>query len=323
MILLACLPCGEFAAQTGSTRGEAGTGGSGVIKGRIYPGDVGRVRLRLLYTSRGDEITIYADKNGAFTFDGLGPGSYQLTVDAGDQFEVETQRIEMSPSQVNETVMLPIYLVRRAQRTERAGIVSANELTVPPKARKKYEEAQRAATRGDRRHAIALLKEAVRLAPDYQLALAELGSQHLALEEFDEAISALQSACAADAANANALLQLGVAYLGKRQFQEARAALSKAAALDADSVMAHLYTGVAEIGLKDLEAASRSLQHALKLDARAAVLAHYYLGGIYMAWRQNDRAAIELETYLREAEKPRDAERLRKTIAELRTGGTR
>lgn len=41
------------------------------------------------------------------------------------------------------------------------------------------------------------------------------------------------------------------------------------------------------------------MQRAVKLGDEEVSLAHYYLGGIYWGWREYQRAADELETYLR------------------------
>jgi Tfp pilus assembly protein PilF len=325
LTLLVCLQ-GTVAAQSGSTRGEAGTGGGSVIRGRIYlpsGGTVGRRKVTLFFERRGDEISVMCDPSGQFTFDGLQNGSYVITIDGGDEYETAREVVEITEYRRGSVIArLPIYMTpKKSDKASTGGkVVAAAALdpTVPAEARQHYTAATEAAQRGDARKAAELFEKAVAVYPKFLAAHEERGVQYLKLGELDKAIEAFRAAIALNENAASAHLRLGEALLERRTFDGAREHLEKAASLENASARTHLSLGIAYIGLRNLEASEKELRRALELDRGSAVLAHYYLGGIYMAWRQNDRAADELEIYLRDAPKPKDPDRVRKTIADLR-----
>jgi Tfp pilus assembly protein PilF len=311
--------------QSGSTRGEAGTGGNSVIRGRIYlpsGGTVGRRKVTLFYERRGDEISVMCDPSGQFTFDGLSTGSYLITVEGGNDYETARETVEITEYRRGAVISrLPIYMTpKKSSKTATSGVVSASALDtgIPADARAHYDAAVEAAGRGDARKAVERLEQAIGVYPKFFAAHEALGVQRMKLGEIDKAIASFRAAVALAPDAPNAHLHLGEALLEKRSFEDARTALEKAASLDESSAKTRLYLGIALIGLRDLQASERELRRALELDPGAVVMAHYYLGGIYMAWRQNDRAVAELETYLREAANPKDPDRIKRTIAELR-----
>jgi tetratricopeptide (TPR) repeat protein len=310
------------AAQSGSTRGEAGTGGRGVIRGRIFePGGAAgrRIRVRLFFVKAGTDISVDTDTSGAFAFDRLIGGTYLLRIGASDRFEAVEERVVLEGAQnASEQVYVPIYLRAKAPAGRAAaGVVDAS---VPPAARAEWEAAAEALRRRDDRRAEAHLRRALEIHPAYGAARHELGMLLLRLRSLDEAVAVLREGVALAPEAFDPRLDLGVVLLEKRAFDDARSALDAAVRLDARSARARLYRGITHIGLKDLKAAEGDLRAAVDLGEPDVPLAHYYLGGIYMAWREPERAATELETYLRQAKEPRDAERLKKTIADLRGG---
>jgi regulator of sirC expression with transglutaminase-like and TPR domain len=54
------------------------------------------------------------------------------------------------------------------------------------------------------------------------------------------------------------------------------------------------------------------------IGSRSFPLLHRYLGGIYVIKNMNREAVAELETYITQDPKARDADRIRQTIADLK-----
>jgi regulator of sirC expression with transglutaminase-like and TPR domain len=79
-----------------------------------------------------------------------------------------------------------------------------------------------------------------------------------------------------------------------------------------------MYLGIAAVGLKEISEAETAFLNAVKLGGDSIAQAHKYLGGIYWARKENKKAVAELELYLKMRPNAPDAERLRKTIEELR-----
>ena len=95
LILLSCFPSTSGYSQGG--RETTGNGGPNKVQGRIYfPSgrrtDNSTVKVNLESTSS-ERLSVVADLNGSFTFNGLAPGNYHLTVDAGIEYEPSSELI--------------------------------------------------------------------------------------------------------------------------------------------------------------------------------------------------------------------------------------
>src|SRR5262249_31418675 len=100
------------AQSLGANRGDvAGSGGGRSIQGRIVfaSGTLPATSVRItLETSDSGTRTTFADQDGAFIFNNLAAGPYQVTVDAGKEYEVAREHIMIEgPAPVYQ---LPIYL---------------------------------------------------------------------------------------------------------------------------------------------------------------------------------------------------------------------
>jgi tetratricopeptide (TPR) repeat protein len=318
-----CLVC----AQSGGKYDATGTGGLHTIQGYVYlpaghqEGMMIKVKIE---STNSSGLSVVADPNGAFTFRNLEPGPYYLTVDAGEDFEIfkETINIDREISKSPRTVTVPVYLRRKpASPTSptSTGTVDAALASVPKPALERYNKARELAQAGNSQGAIEQLKGAISLYAEFSLAFNELGVQYLKLGQLNQALEALRSAVKLAPEAFSPRLNLGIALLNKREFSEAEAELRRALKKNEASPTAHLYLGITLISLRNHEEAEKELQRAVTLGGNEMSLAHYYLGGIYWGRREYKRAADELETYLQLAPQAPDAERVRKTIKELRS----
>jgi len=149
---LALIPISAF-AQMGASDvdpSDPGNGGRNSIQGNIfYPSGRRvdrRVRVTLSAVSR-SEVTGMTDDNGSFTFRRLSGGSYTIVIDAGKDFEVVTEPVEInqSPSRrgsAGQTVTVQIQLRYRSATASPRGVIDATLADVPKQAVEFYEKGE-------------------------------------------------------------------------------------------------------------------------------------------------------------------------------------
>ena len=325
LLLLVLIASISTRAQVGSTRDlTGGTGGANTIQGRIYGPSGrafdGRVRVQLETSERGT-LTTMSDDDGSFRFGGLLAGPYTIVVDAGKEYQVlrETVNIERY-GQTARSVMVPLYLRLKGSSPGSGEVVNAALAGVPKEAVDRYTKAIEAAKKGDGKKAIELLNEAVTLHPQFALALTELGVQYIRAGQVDKAIESARAALKITPDDYGARLTYGIALQEKKQSVEAEKELREALKKNDASPIGHMYLGMSLISQNRLDEAEKELQRAIGLKGGENLAqAHKLLGGLYWKKGQLKQAADELELYLKLSPKAPDAERIRGTVQELRS----
>lgn len=302
------------AQAIGAHRGNiGGTGGSHTIQGRIInpAGKLSETRIRITieHTDAGTRSTVAGD-DGTFLFSNLEGGTYRVTIDAGNEFEVVRESVYIEESKVSYN--LPIYLrLKPEANPAMAG--------VPRPALDLFSKALEAGQKNDNEKAISLLSEAIKLHPDFALAHSELGMIYMRTNQLDKAVEEHKAALKSLPDDPGVQLNYGIALTQKKDFAEAEKQLRRGLKKLDKSAQGHMYLGVALIALKKNDEAEGELRQAVKLGGDLMGAAHKYLGGLY--WGKGDlkRAADELEMYVKLMPKAPDAERIRGTIKELRS----
>lgn len=275
-------------------------------------------------------LYVLADNDGAFRFQNIGPGSYTLVVEAGEEYETVRESVFIEGNSLGRglrissparNIQVPIYLQpkRSSRGAARSGVLNAALATMPKPATELYTKALESAHAGDSKKAVEQLEGAISLYPDFAVALNELGVQYLKLGNPGKAAQALRSALRIDPDALIPRLNYGIALLQKREFAAAETQLREVLKKSRDTATAHLYLGITLIHLRNYDESENELLQALAIGGNELAPAHYYLGGLF--WRKKDypRATQELETYLKLAPKAPDAERTRSAIRELRS----
>lgn len=323
ILFLLLIPSVSVRAQSGGRFDGTGTGGKHTIQGHVYlptqPQEGIAIKVRLDSTNS-TGLSVIADADGAFTFRNLEPGPYYLTVEAGKDFDVfkDTINIDREISQNPRTLTIPIYLRLKPNSPLNTGTVDALLASAPKPAVERYNKARELAKAGDSKAAIEELKGAISLYAEFALAYNEIGVQYLKLGQLEQAIEALRSAVKFAPEAFSPRLNYGIALLNKKEFSQAESELRRALKKNDSSPTAHLYLGMSLISLRKHDESEKELQRAITLGGDQMSLAHYYLGGIYWGRREYKRAADELETYLKLNPQAPDTERVKNTIKELR-----
>lgn len=278
-----------------------------------------RVKVRITGAT-GGSLTGMTDDSGSFTFRRLAGGTYFLTVDAGTEYELANETVDIIDASrgAGQTITLHIQLQPRMERAaQKAGTVNAAFAGVPKPALELYKKGVEAAVAGDSKKAVEHLTGALELHPEFTLALNELGLQYMRLNQPEKAEEALLSALRLAPESFAPRLNYGVLLVHVKKFAEAEAELRRAIERNGGSAAAHLYMGRALIGLRKYGESARELQRAISIGG-GVNLAHRYLAVAYIELGENERAVEELEEYLRLEPKAKDADAVRRVVTQMR-----
>lgn len=299
--------------------GNPGLGGQAVIQGRIfYPsGNPIDRRVRVKVRSvRGGPSSVTSDDNGAFTLVRLTAGTYDLTVDAGPDFEQANESVLVSTNGQTAYVQIRLKL-KDPVAGNPPGVVNAALAGIPQPALDLYQQALASSQSGDHKKAIDQLRKALGLAPEFILALNELGMQYLKVNDLEKATDSLQKAVKQMPDAFVPRLNYGLVLLLQKKFADAERELRVASTKSASSAPAHEYLGRALIGLQRLDEAERELKRSVELGGDQAANSHRYLGALYMQRGEDARAIAELQEYLRLQPKVKDADQIKQILKDL------
>jgi tetratricopeptide (TPR) repeat protein len=329
LALLIVLSATTASAQIGgidTDPGDKGSGGRNTIQGTIFlPGGQRpnrRVKVKLRGLSSGEQFLL-SDDSGAFTFRHQLGGTYTLVVDAGNEYEIYTDTVDIveAPRRGDQgtTVQVYVTLQPRGNSSTSPGTVDARATAVPDAAKDLYKQATESAKSGDRKKAIEELNKALEIYPNFPSALNQLGVQYMELKQWDKAIEALRKAIKISPEAFYPHLNYGIVLVQVRSYKDAASELQFAVQKDGTSAVARFYLGRALINVGQYDAAENALRHTITLGGDEGIEAHRYLGAVYIEKRDGVRAAEELDTYLRLAPKAKDADRIRAIIKDLRS----
>lgn len=331
LIAFACLCLiGTASAQRAmesSTAADLGTGGRFLIQGTVIFPSGQRVdrplKIRLATPTRGELITM-TDTNGRFLFPRLNPGSYTIIIDADENYEAVNEQTNIiqvmrTVGSTEEVIPVQIRLKRKASDAIRPEVVHADLANVPKPAIDLYNTALKLAQDGKNKAAIDKLNEAVKAHPSFMLAFNELGVQYQKVGDLDKANDALESALKISPNSFAPLVNHGIVLVRLKKYAEAEAGLRAALRENDKSAVAHFYLGRALAYLGQFDEAEKELTTAITMGGEQMKEAHRYLGAIYHARGDTERAIAQLETYLRIAPKADDAVAVRDLIKQLKS----
>ena len=295
----------------------------GSIRGRVVmpEGNYVATNVRItLSTLRGPVAIIYTDSQGQFAFEELPAGNYQLEVEPtdGQQFETSSEAVQVyrgMPSVVSHT--LKTKQGAKAAKHGKTVTVAELDSNIPSSARKEFEKANKASQKGMTDEAIAHLRKAIAIYPDFVMARNDLGVQLLGQGKLEDAAQELRTAINLDPDSFNPALNLGIVLVQQQQFEEAATVLRKALSLQSGSPAALLYLGIASMALGRLDEAETSLKKAYEQGGAHYALANFHLGQLYMNRGQRELALKSFQLYLAEVPDAANSAQVRKLMAIL------
>lgn len=308
------------------TAADMGTGGRFIIQGTVIFPSGQRVdrplKIRLATPTRGELITM-TDTNGRFTFHRLTAGNYSILIDGDENYEAVNEGMNIiqagrSMGSTEEIIPVQIRLKRKPGDAIRPEVVHADLADVPKPAVDLYYSALKLAQDGKNKAAVDKLNEAIKLHPTFMVAFNELGVQYQKLNELEKAGEALESALKISPSAFAPLVNHGIVLVRLKKFADAEVDLRAALKENDKSPIAHFYLGRALAYLGKFDDAITELNAAITLGGDQMKEAHRYLGAIYHARGETEKAIAQLETYLRIAPKSDDADAVRQLIKQLK-----
>jgi Flp pilus assembly protein TadD len=226
-------------------------------------------------------------------FSSLGPGGYYVEVQAPG---FQTTREEA-------TVVIPVtaevHVYMRPETSAAVSTIAAGPPILAPKAGKEVEKGLEALRTNNLKEAQKRLDRAAELAPGHPDVFYLVGVLYVRLDDLAKARSALEKATQLDPNHARALAALGTVLSNQGEYGAAIPILEKAVALNDHAWETQWTLASAEYRQRRFEQARAHAQQALSTAQGKAPEIQLLLAQALAALGQRERAAQELESFLR------------------------
>lgn len=271
------------------------------------------------------------DGSGRYQFSGLSNGRYTVRVlafqydleDQSQQVEINTQNVRGGEGSGYFTQDFYLLPKKGGLAETELGVVFAQE--IPQNARKIYEKAVKDLSDKHINEGINGLSEAIKLFPDYYLALYRLGKELYVMKRYQEAIPYFYKAGEINPKGANSFYYMGYSlhYMGKEFNKAAITSLNQAYTLAPASMKVLYALGKVERAEGKFESAEKHLLKAKELSKVAVPEIHKELAQLYADnLKKYNEAADELELYLKASKLDKTAAaQMKKVISNLREKG--
>ena len=286
------------------------------------------VRVRLTFNGRPIHET-FTDLSGRFTFPGLKSGTYQLTAEGdGMTFETTAVTADIAFGGSGQSFTQDIQL-RPISHKPNTGpsVVNAFNQNVPAAAKQALDAGLKLAEEGKAPAAIENMQKAIQIFPQYFEAHLQLGNTFLKLDQLPESIAELDKAREINPNDERAYQSFGLLLMKQRNYAVAVAVFAEAARLNPENPLNAVMRATAlihqaatseddrsnllsraEIALSQ---ASNLSENKLKPDTMTMAL-FYELKG------DPERAAAELESYIKKNPQLKNSPALQNEIKRLR-----
>ena len=256
--------------------------------------------------------TVKTDGSGLFVFRKLSDGTFHVRIQtSGTNYVSQTKRVELARPHgfgaAFEELDFVLVTNDKGGRSQRPGVVFVQE--VPEAARKQFEKAYDLLNKSNKRvEALAALKSAIDLFPQYFDALELLGTEQVKDREYEAAIPALTKALQINSRAFASSFALGVAQYNLKQLEFAIESFRRAVSLNERSINANLWLGIALRQTTRPQEAEPYLKRADALADSKLPDAHWQLALLFNQLKRYKEAADELETFLKVQPDSKDAE---------------
>jgi tetratricopeptide (TPR) repeat protein len=267
------------------------------------------------------------DSSGRYNFDGLNNGRYSVRVFAFRyDLEDQTQEVEINTQSIRGGAGVGFFPVDFYLLPKKGGL-AANEAevvfaqNVTPEAKKFYDKAMGEFSKNKPDDALMSLNEAIKIFPDYFLALQRIGKELFIKQRYEESAQFYFKAIQINAKSASCYYGLGSSLykMGKDFYPAAMKSLTQAASLAPSSAQILWALGKVERSTGNFAEAEKHLLQVKKLLNGTPEI-HKDLAQLYSEdLKKYKEAADELELYLKAGKFPKEEEdKMKKIIANLR-----
>jgi len=270
------------------------------LKGALQP------PVRAVITLDGFTTTfsgsVLVPPSGEFEFKGLRAGTYTLILGVPNRGEIR-RTVEIGPGTADAKNCVPLTLALKDSLFSRApaqreDTVSMQELAIPAKARKAYEQAQKQLAHRNQKKAIESLQTAVRLAPGFSGAWNNLGTLFYKSAQYEKAEESFRAALGASPGSFEPLVNLGGVLLTLNRPSEAYTFNLYSVLERPEDALANSQMGMNYFALGRLDLARKYLDEARRIDPGHFSRPQLMLAEICLRKGDKRGAARELEEYL-------------------------
>jgi tetratricopeptide (TPR) repeat protein len=258
-----------------------------------------------------------ADSAGGFKFKNLPAGMYSLIVSVPRAGEM-IRTIEVGPSFADAKGRVTTTISFERNPETLPTTVSAATLGISVSARTEYRKAQDRLSRHDISGAVAHLKKAVEISPQFAAALNNLGTISYQMKAYAEAEGYFRQALEQEPDSYAPLVNLGGALLSGGKIEAALPFNLRAVRARPEDALAHAQLGQNYFYLGQLDPSEVELKKAKALDPGHFSFPQLILAQLYMMKQKPVLAVEELEEFLKLHPDSERADRIRKTIQDLR-----
>jgi len=319
-------PAGGAGSPNPSTR--TSTAAAHTIRGKVFlPSGAmpdQRIRVVLELSTGGIGGEVFTDSVGNFEFRSIPSNSYRVVVNSDHQnFDTTSENVEVYGN-FSRTFLVQIYLKEKDNgitTTTKDRLLSVAEMQEVPKAAKKsFEQGLKRARDNKPEEAVKQFEEAIKVFPDYLLAINKLGEQYVALNRLKEAQEKFERAIVVNGKYALARINLGMLFVKQQRYAEAIEQLEAANHLDESYPMCHLHLGLALMDTQppDIDRAEKELQRAVESGGKEFSYVHLHLFNLNLRRKSLDKAAAQLEAYLKASPEAPNAPQVREKLGQLK-----
>lgn len=296
MLLMTLLftPLMSSAQLSGSHDQRGSISGRILLAGGNNPAQQVNVAVRRL--GDGWMANTLTDASGEFAFKGLPSGSYSVVVDEpGCELIKETVELDSAAPH------LVLFLNRTTLvRPDAVGyVVSARELSIPPKVHKLFQEGLKRLAKKDPAGSLPYFQRAVTKLPSYYEAYLQIGVAYILLGQAADAEKAIRKAIEISGDGcADADFALGGLLNNRSEFADAEKITRRGLALAPASWQGHFELARALLGMNQVEEAEQSAEKARSLQPDFPTV-HLLLANMHLRQQRYTALVKDLDDYLR------------------------
>lgn len=274
------------------------------VVGRILQGDGAPFREAVPVVFLHGSLTPFSAQapvgpDGRFKFKKIPAGTYTLSAAVPRLGEMrKTIEVGVSFADSNGNIATDISFDGTIS-WEKKGTVSAAELSVSESAKQEYRKAQDCLSRQDVQGAIARLKKAVELSPQFAIALNQLGTIAYQTGKFQQAEEYFRASLKQDPGLYAPLVNLGGALLALKRDEEALAVNLDSVKVMPGDALAHAQLGQNYYYLGRFDEAEIHLKRAEALDPSHFSYPQVVLIDLYLRRNRPQAAVDEMEAFMK------------------------
>lgn len=270
------------------------------VRGQIYLPNGSPLHRTVRFTLRTDDGNrneiLFTDSNGRIEIVQAVNVPYTITIEGDEQtFDTTTKAFDPAYSRNYITINLRPLTPKSSSPPGVVKAVAVDQ-NVAPKARESYEAALKLIQAQQYQQAVAPLKQAISLQPDYFHAYNDLGVLYLKLNQLNQAAEALRSAIKLNERIYLPQLNLALVFNKLGKYNEAASLLTKLETSDPD-LMEKVNAPLVEalIGNQQWAQAEKALKSGLSLKGTDVVDWKIKLGMVLLKQNKTDEAVIVLQ----------------------------